>query len=791
MFLFFKRTKSYLAIPTWFFMLAFYMQGHGQCVIQGFILDNETKAPLSGATVQLKPHGLGTVTDPWGQFFLQEVVTEKGTLEVKHIGYFTHSQRITLQDQDTLSLEILLIPEIKTLEGIEVKGLYDDPTSMKLPYIRSEIHRNQIIQSPATDIGTYIRSIPNVSGIRKGGSTVDPVVRGFKYSQLNVQVDGGQKIEGGCPNRMDPAASHVEIEDLQSLEILKGPYALRYGPSFGGVIQMNTQKPTRSDRFTIDGSALIGYTSNPSGTKEHLAFMGGNRLVNFGLSANNKQNGDYLDGNGNRVNAQSKKYNIKGQFGITPGNHHQLNFSYNYSIGKDVAFAALPMDMREDKTQLMSMDYIWEIPSQDALPLRCKIYRSDVKHTMDNKERPVSDTVVAVTIVQAYNTGGRLEGGFSKGTNTFLMGIDFEHITKDGDRVKTLVLQPTMPVHTEPIWNNAVITNAGLFAEFRKPLDAFDIIASARMDLNQANCDTIMFKKMGTVIYLNTENESRFVNVSASGGFEYRLSDRLSLSLMLGRGVRSPDMTERFITLLPVGYDNYDYLGNPSLQPEANNQADLTLRYKNPEIGNVEVNGFYSLVTDYITGEIVPPAEQKPATNGVMGVKRFYNADLARFRGFEFTYASAASLNVYLQFIAAYTRTTINEAERQIINENGEITGTEVIENDPLSEIPPFETTLVLGYKFLKGRLLPKFKGRLVAHQNYVSEAFYEQTTPGFFVAGFSCSYYHNAHFTITAGVDNIFDKAYYEHLNRRIIGSTRDYYEPGRNVYINLIFSI
>ena len=32
---------------------------------------------------------------------------------------------------------------------------------------------------------------------------------------------------------------------------------------------------------------------------------------------------------------------------------------------------------------------------------------------------------------------------------------------------------------------------------------------------------------------------------------------------MLGRGVRSPNMVERYITLLPVGFDRYDYLGYP------------------------------------------------------------------------------------------------------------------------------------------------------------------------------------------------------------------------------------
>jgi iron complex outermembrane receptor protein len=53
---------------------------------------------------------------------------------------------------------------------------------------------------------------------------IDPVVRGFKYSQLNVQLNGGLRIEGGCPNRMDPATAHVDMNDLENITILKGPF---------------------------------------------------------------------------------------------------------------------------------------------------------------------------------------------------------------------------------------------------------------------------------------------------------------------------------------------------------------------------------------------------------------------------------------------------------------------------------------------------------------------------------------------------------------------------------------
>ncbi|HOW25546.1 MAG TPA: TonB-dependent receptor [Bacteroidales bacterium] len=786
------KPTIYWCFTVCLFIVTLSVHSYGQSVIQGYVLDGETKDPLYGASVFLKSHERGTMTDPSGRFILEGISPGKCVLEVSYLGYRSYTHKVTLPEGGILSLDILLTPEMQTLEGIEVTGFSQTDTStLKLPYLHSEVNSIQIIQTPVTDIGTYIRRIPNVSGIRKGGSTLDPVVRGFKYSQLNVQVDNGQKIEGGCPNRMDPAIAHIEIEDIKSLEILKGPYAFRYGPSFGGIINLQTQKPPVNERFTIDGSALFGYTSNPSGTREHLVLNGGNRLVYFGLSGTNKQNGDYQDGDGNWFDAENKKYNIRGQFGIMPGKDHNLLFSYSYSVGKDVDYPALPMDMREDRTRLMSLDYSWNTPSERFLPWTVKVYRSDVKHTMDNKERPNSDTVVAVTTVQAYNTGGRLESGFKSGNNILAIGADFEYITKDGDRVKTLIMQPTMPVYTEQIWNNAVISNAGLFAEYRRAFSRLDLIASARIDFNHANSDDIVLEKMGKTIYFSDENESRFTNLSASAGFVYWLMDNLSLSLMLGRGVRSPDMVERFITLLPVGYDNYDYLGNPSLKPEANNQADLTGRFQDPGFGSLEINGFYSIVTNYITGEILPPSEQKPATNGVKGVKKYYNADYARFRGFELSYGSPSQIQWYVQFIASYTHASINEAVRNIINESGQVTGTEVVKNDPLAEIPPFESTLTVGYKFLKGQLIPKLRGRFVARQNQVSKAFYESASPGFFVAGISCSYFHNAHFTITGGVENLFNSTYYEHLNRRLIGTQKDFYEPGRNFYINLIFSI
>ena len=115
----------------------------------------------------------------------------------------------------------------------------------------------------------------------------------------------------------------------------------------------------------------------------------------------------------------------------------------------------------------------------------------------------------------------------------------------------------------------------------------------------------------------------------------------------------------------------------------------------------------------------------------------------------------------------------------------------EEIKDDPLNEIPPMEATATVQYKMFKGKLIPRASLRIVSKQSNVSVSFNEDETPGFTVADFGLVYKHNSIFTVSGGVNNIFDTAYYEHLNRRIIGGKANLFEPGRIFYVNLIFSI
>ena len=641
------------------------------------------------------------------------------------------------------------------------------------------------------DIGDFLRQETNVSGIRKGGVGIDPVVRGFKYNQVTVLLNSGVKIEGGCPNRMDPVAAHVESENIKKIEIIKGPYVLKYGPVLGALINLETELPHPYSKPEIHGEVLYGFETNWNGQREHIALEGGNDKVFFNASGGFKGYGSYTGGNDILYNTSFQKLYGTAGAGIAISKNHQIILSYAYDQGKNVLYPALTMDERLDQTHVGSFNYtgrnlgkIWQL-------VEFKGYFSPVYHVMDNLNRPTAKTMQAVTTVDAWNAGGKLTGNLQKGAHKFLVGLDFEHVYKDGDKQMTMKMimegDTFISVKHANVWLNANVNNAGAFVEYKIPFKKIDFTAALRLDYNQANSgDTFRLVKNGIAWF--DDLNSNYFNVSFSLGMKKQLVSWLYFNASLGKGTRSPSVLERFIKLMPVQYDSYDYLGNPQLKPENNYQADASFEFLEPNLGSLSVGGFFSLVTDYIIGKVVPPSVIKPSTQGAPGVKQFSNTDKVYLTGFEVSYQSPSAKKWGLLAQIAATYGTEPEAVKYIVS-GGQVTGEETLKNDPLPEIPPLEGTVGFSYKFFRGKLIPNASVRLVSEQNRVSQSYGESKTPGFITATASVSYAPCRFASFVAGVENIFNTPYYEHLNRRIVGSTERLYEPGRVFYFTVIF--
>ncbi len=104
---------------------------------------------------------------------------------INHLSYEKLTQKIELKEGEKIELNLKLNPLTRNLnEIVIVEESEKDIIISKLPYIETKIVKEQIEKSAARDVGDYLRSSNNIGGIRKGGTGLDPVVRGFKYQSV-------------------------------------------------------------------------------------------------------------------------------------------------------------------------------------------------------------------------------------------------------------------------------------------------------------------------------------------------------------------------------------------------------------------------------------------------------------------------------------------------------------------------------------------------------------------------------------------------------------------------------
>jgi len=665
---------------------------------------------------------------------------------------------------------------------------------------RSIIAGDLFEKTNVADVGEILRGEPNISGIRRGGYAIDPVVRGFRYSQLNIFLDEGIHIEGGCPNRMDPVLSHVEPELINRIEIVRGPYLLQYGPSPATSIRIITRDENPFLNKKPQLTSITGYDANRNGFRQHLSLSGSGEKIYYQLSGGIKDYGNYTDGNGKEWESSFKKKDLSADLGFLLNKDEVLTLSYKGAFGRDVMFPALAMDEIADNTHIFSAVYTKHNPLDQSEHLQISAYHTNVYHEMDNRYRPQYSTVVppytglmqAVAKVNTSTNGIRIIKYKRLGKYLINGGIDSELAQKDGTRNMKMIMQMDgqefISKKAFNLWKDAFILNSGLFAGFQSENRKFSYAATFRADLNYSDSgDTLEIIKQD-VTYFKAEPVSKILfSLSASGS--WAINEKARLSLGLARGTRAPDLQERYIKFLATGNDKYDYLGNPALKPEVNYQADLMFDYKLKSV-SLFVNLFRSDVQNYITGTLLPPAVVRPVSMGAPGVKQFTNINRAVLYGFEAGMTTALTEFLSLALSTGYTHAYFPTIEK-IILENGQATGTVELSNDPISEIPAFEVLMKTNYRFINGKLTPGISIRAVAAQKQVSEASYEASTPGYVLADISIDYKPCAFATFTAGVNNLFDKAYYDHLNRKLAGSDGKLFEPGRTLFINLKIKI
>ncbi len=753
--------KSTLRLGSFFILFLFLTGGvfAQQTRITGKVLERQTENPLPGAHVYWLNTGKVTVTDQNGSFQMTGEVSGKQKLKITFLGY--EVRYMTLSTGSVKNISVYLKPSEMSMKPVTVLARRTDD----IPRARKNVYS---AVNPSHDAGQFLRDVPNISGIRKGGGFgLDPVVRGFQKNQLQVQLDGVLQSQGACPNRMDPPTAHIQIENVSQVEVLKGPYALKYGPSFGGVINFQTKDTDFQSEPAYMGYATVGYESNIGRQRYSggLTRAGENWITRLHLART--ATSDYEDGQGQQVQGKfgNWEYTVESSVSLSAKSTVSAQFSQGFT--RDTEYPALMMDMREDNTSNLQLNYSGTSLVKDNSQLDASLFVSWVDHLMDNHDRKMSNMMKAETDVQTDTKGYDISLDFPVAYGEWTVGSDATLKSMEGFRDRTMQTGPKQGMTmTDNVWQGGLVNRWGGFAEMRPHVQNWNLVTSVRLDYYYSNA-TDASSGFDTMFDDLSQDQ---LNWSASAGIQRDVSSRWTLGLWLGRASRYPGMDELFINYLPIGMDPYEYIGNPSLESETNNQVDFIVGYRSDWF-NVKSTVFYSRIQDYITAR--QRADLEPRKTGTPGVKQFVNVDEAALYGFEASINSAGRMDFGYELTSSWT------------------IGRNIGTHEDLPQIPPLEGNLKLDYRFADGKFVPSIHFRAVAEQDRVSETFGETKTDGFFLTHLRASYRFLEGMTFSGGINNVFDVTYREHLNRSIQGSPLPLNDPGRSFFVELKWDI
>lgn len=581
---------------------------------------------------------------------------------------------------------------------------------------------------PAHDGADFLKSIPGFSVIRKGGTDGDPVLRGFSGSRLGILLDG-QEIYGGCGGRMDPPTAYVYPESYDRVTVLKGPQSVRYGAGQSAGVVLFEREARRMESFgwKADGSLTLG----SFGRNDQMADVqvGGPRgYVRAG--GTRAQAGDYRDGDGNRVHSEYLRWSSHAAVGLTPDDHTRVELSAALSDGR-AAYADRGMDGVKFRRENVSLMFERKRMGDLVDAVEGRVYYNAVDHVMDNYTLRTPGKMYMASNPDRRTMGGRFSATLRPtGYWKLVVGGDARrdvHRSRSGKGM-------TENAATDGYLDAARIEDMrfeqyGLFGESTWYLsDADRVVAGARVDRHEARDR----RAPGASATAGATDERTL----PSGFLRYErdYGSHSTWYVGLGHAERFPDYWER----MKGGSDggNSAFL---STRPEKTTQLDAGTNWRSGPFG-LSASAFYGQVDDYI----------------------LINWDRNMTRNVDAT-VMGGELEGTWRFAPAW----------QAVSSLAYVYGRNRTDGKPLAQQPPLE--MRLGLNYAQGPYSAGVLWRVVAAQRrydvgsggIVANGKDLGPTGGFGVLSLNAGWRPNKSVLLTAGVDNVLNKTYAEHLSK------------------------
>jgi len=661
------------------------------------------------------------------------------------------------------------------------------------------------------DLANWLTSVPGANVNSNGPVTGIAQYRGLYGDRLAISLDNHPVIGAG-PNSMDTPLSYSTPLIVDSMTVYRGVAPVSAGiNTLAGSIKVNMRKAeiVNSSHLQTTGDFQTGYRSNNSAKTLSSVINLSKSNVGVMLYGNVQSGDDMESGSGDSISpTEFEKRQFGGDIryaGFGQDQEAEIGFSYHYTDTQDSGTPALPMDIEYIFSHRTGLDGEFSLGEWQAV---WTLGFVDADHGMtnflmrknDNGKKYRRNNATAVTTdfsisLQRHFAIGEIEIGFdgylaehdsviTNPNNAMFNVVNFNNVQDDrmglylqwqqqfgdtniqfgtriksikaaADEVATSMAMMDMPMAVDNMNSDMNNMSAGMN----------DDISTGMGDMtSNIGNDMPSMGELARDLRNNFNESDRSVSdtlIDFSLNSETQLSDSLTGHLGLGVKSRAPSYQERYLwtPMESTGglADGNTYIGDINLDAETAYQIDLGLNYQTQQF-SISPHIFYQNIDDYIQGTALEMADMSAKVmakmmSGDENPLKFRNVD-AKLYGMDINWRYELSEHIQLSGVASYVR-----GERRDIDDN-------------LYRVAPVNGQINITYSAQDWIVNAALVGAL--KQDKVSLTNGEQESAGYGIFNIDVQYFVNAGVTVRAGVDNVFDKEYQNHLGgyNRVKGS-------------------
>ncbi len=572
---------------------------HHQTTLSGKVTDAVDNEPLIGVTLYIAELKQTTVTDINGQYLFENLPQKTMTIQVSYVGHQTIIREVDLNR--THQLDFVMRESNAMINEVVVTGIAGNQLLKDSPTPVAIVSQRDLLNTSSTNIIDAIARRPGMAQVTTGSGISKPVIRGLGYNRIVTVVDG---IRQEGQQWGDEHGIELDAQNVNSIEILKGPASLTYGSdAMAGVVIFHSRPSLPNGQ--IRGSASAEYQTN-NGLWAYSLNMGGNQKgfvwdARFSQKAAHAYKNKY---DGYVLGTQFAERALSGMVGLNrQWGYSHLQMSYYHLI------PTMTEGERDEATGQFVKPVLVDGEESEAVATRhdLKTYGHGFPYQHVRHYKAMFDNSVYVgkgtlKLQVGYQSNRRqeyeeLETPDESGLDFLLhtLSYDVHYALQNTDGLKLNagiggMYQRSVNKGEEFLIPDYMLNDIGGYVTAGYKANSWNISGGVRTDLRHVHAFALE-DRFGRI-------SRTFRAISGSVGVVRELGSNMHLRLNLARGFRAPNLSELGSNGEHEGTFRYE-VGNANLRPEYSWQADLGWDYTSP-IVSAQVALFANFIDNYI-----------------------------------------------------------------------------------------------------------------------------------------------------------------------------------------------